>query len=184
MYARCVDDGACDPHHITPLCENLLDDQPRTCIDWDQADQFCAWAGARMVTEAEFEYAARSRGKPYTYPWGEDPPTCDLARLGCDLCDTFETASVCSFPDGDTEQGLCDMAGNAIEWTADWYHNSYVDAPTDGSAWIEPEGVFRVMRGGGVGSCAGPTTRKRTFHEPEFWYAGGAVRCARDLTAP
>ena len=107
-----------------------------------------------MLSEAEFEYAARSRGADYTYPWGNEDPT---------------------------EQGLCDMAGNAIEWTADWFHNTYDDAPADGSAWVDPVSAFRVMRGGGVGSCAGPETRKRTFHEPEFWYAGGSVRCAREV---
>ena len=181
MYQRCLDDGACDPHDSTALCDGLPDDRPRTCIDWDRADQFCAWTGGRMLSEAEFEYAARSRGADYTYPWGNEDPTCDLARLGCDLCNTFNTAPVCTHPDGDTEQGLCDMAGNAIEWTADWFHNTYDDAPADGSAWVDPVSAFRVMRGGGVGSCAGPETRKRTFHEPEFWYAGGSVRCAREV---
>jgi len=181
MYRRCVDDGACDPHDVTPLCDNLADDRPRTCIDWERSEQFCEWAGARMVSEAEFEFASRSRGADYTYPWGNDDPDCDYARLGCSECNTNDTAPVCSHPDGNTEQGVCDMAGNAIEWLADWYHPSYEDAPTDGSAWVYPTGSFRIMRGGGVGSCAGPETRHRTFHEGDFWYAGGTTRCAREV---
>jgi formylglycine-generating enzyme required for sulfatase activity len=180
MYTRCVDDGGCDVHSSTALCDDLPDDRPRTCIDWERSRQFCAWLGARMVTEAEYEFASRSRGADYTYPWGNAEPTCDLARMGCDVCETFLTAPVCTHPDGNTDQGLCDMAGNAIEWTADYYHNTYDGAPIDGGVWDYPESVFRVMRGGGVGSCAGPETRHRTFHEPDFWYAGGSVRCARD----
>jgi len=181
MYRRCVDDGACEESESSVLCDDLPDDRPRTCIDWERARQFCAWTGGRMLSEAEYEFASRSRGTESTYPWGDEPPDCDRARLGCDVCGTFETAPVCTHPTGDTEQGLCDMAGNAIEWTADWYHNSYVGAPTDGSAWLDPVGTYRVMRGGGVGSCAGPETRQRTFHEPEFWYGGGSVRCVRDV---
>ncbi len=181
MYRQCVDEGACDPHDITPLCDNLADDRPRTCIDWERSRQFCEWSGGRMVSEAEYEFVSTNRGADHKYPWGNAEPTCDLARLGCDVCNTTDTSPVCSHPDGNSEQGLCDLAGNAIEWTADWFHNSYEGAPTDGSAWVDPDSTFRVMRGGGVGSCAGPENRHRTFHEPDFWYAGGSVRCAREF---
>jgi len=184
MYRHCTEAGACVPQESAPLCDALAEDQPRTCLDWWRAEAFCTWAGGRLLSEAEFEFVARSRGEDVRYPWGDDEPSCTFARLGCGACDTSDTAPVCSHPTGDTAQGVCDMAGNAIEWTADWYHGSYAGAPTDGSAWLVPEGTHRVMRGGGVGSCLGPETRARTLHEPDFWYAGSSARCARDPAVP
>ena len=52
---------------------------------------------------------------------------------------TAKTAAVCSFPKGNTDQGLCDMVGNVFEITADAFHRTYEGAPTDGSAWMYEE---------------------------------------------
>ncbi len=186
QYAACVDDGACEPWpsygDIPPRCswdEEGLDDHPMNCLDFEMAGIFCAWAGGTLPSEAQWEYAARSRGRDVVYPWGDAEPSCDLLMNEEDCCETGTSCPVCSFPAGATEQGLCDMAGNIFEWTADWYHNSYLGAPRTAEAWVEPAYVLRTMRGGAIGSGVGYRVRNRTFHDPEFYYSGMGVRCVR-----
>ena len=106
-----------------------------------------------MPTEAEWEYAARSGGRDQKYPWGNEVPTCERAVMVSNYtmgCGSGGTMPVCSKPDGNTKQGLCDMAGNVSEWARDTFHPSYNGAPTDGKAWEEAGSaqVLRVMRGG------------------------------------
>ncbi|MFI5350979.1 MAG: SUMF1/EgtB/PvdO family nonheme iron enzyme, partial [Elusimicrobiota bacterium] len=162
QYRECVAAGACSPAHASDgKCEIwnyaaydyaygtlpasfLDDDQPVVCVDWDQAKTFSRWAGGRLPSEAEWEYAARSGGKDWTYPWGNENATCERAMLRG--CGDEAPAPVCSKPAGNTLQGLCDMAGNVWEWLQDSYHDSYVGAPTDGSAW-EIGGPARDVRG-------------------------------------
>ena len=166
QYKACVAAGACTAAHVadgtcwfykgSQLPQGRLpdsfqgDDQPVVCVDWEQAKAFSAWAGGRLPTEAELEYAARSAGKDWMYPWGKEDATCERAVMndGGYGCGKNATWPVCSKIKGNTEQGLCDMAGNAWEWTQDWYHDSYNGAPNDGSAWESPTGSYRVNRGG------------------------------------
>lgn len=114
-------------------------------VEWEQAKKFSEWVGGRLPTEAEWEYAARSAGKDYKYPWGNEDATCKRAVISdCE----GEAVPVCSKTAGNTAQGLCDMAGNVWEWTQDEYHNSYNGAPSDGSAWGEGSRTLKVGRGG------------------------------------
>lgn len=141
QYKKCVAAGACE----NPGCAYLGDDYPVVCVTWDQARKFSEWAGGRLPTEAEWEYAARSAGKDWKYPWGNEDATCEKAVIsGCGK----NMAPVCSKPAGNTKQGLCDMSGNVWQWTQDWYHSLYTGAPADGSAWETPPGTTRVNRGG------------------------------------
>jgi len=158
QYKTCVDAGAC----AVPVCdwppargEGTL---PVTCVDWDGANKFSAWAGGRLPSEAEWEYAARGAGGARQYPWGDRNPDCSLAVLaGCGA----GPAPACSKPAGNTPQGLCDMAGNVWEWVRDWYHGSYDGAPADGSAWEVPAGPYRVNRGGSWGT--GPDLARSAY---------------------
>jgi formylglycine-generating enzyme required for sulfatase activity len=125
QYRRCVDQGLCSPPNWDSLScfwnAGGHDDYPMTCIDWDQSDAFCTWAGGRLPRPAEWEYAARSGGRDNLYPWGNEPgPSCEYAVMndGGNGCGTDGAMAVCSKPMGNTADGLCDMAGNVYEWVA------------------------------------------------------------------
>jgi formylglycine-generating enzyme required for sulfatase activity len=167
QYRACVAAGACTaPHAADGTClvydgedwkPGTLpasfqgDDQPVVCVDWEQARTFSQWVGGRLPSEAETEYAARSAGKDYEFPWGNEPADCERAVMDDGRgkgCGRDATWPVCSKPEGNTEQGLCDMAGNVWEWMAGWFHDTYAGAPDDGRAWDSPAGVERVARGG------------------------------------
>ena len=188
QYIPCVEDGACRPlpetEEIPERCnwgEPGFEEHPANCLTWQMAWDFCAWAGGALPSEAQWEYAARSRGQDVQYPWGDEEPSCDLAVLAEeDCCGAGRTWPVCSRPAGDTAQGLCDMAGNAFEWVEDWYNASYLGSPRTAEPWEHWSWDLRVLRGGGIGSTVGYRVRQRTFHDPAFFYSGMGARCVRE----
>jgi formylglycine-generating enzyme required for sulfatase activity len=158
QFEVCVNGGGCiQTHWLTKgddeACNFGYPDRqahPMNCIDWPGARQFCRWSGARLPSEAEWEFAARSSGKALDYPWGNEEATCRLAVMDDDGpgCGESRTWPACGKPSGNTADGLCDMAGNVAEWIEDRYHEDYADAPRNGSAWTEGTEEDRVRRGG------------------------------------
>jgi len=187
QYTACVDDGVCsEPTNVDPLCNYNSErlDHPINCVTWQMAATYCQWLGARLPSEAEWEFAARNGGEDIAYPWGSSPePGCDHAVMWVDSagCGTGGSMPVGSMPDGATPgSGLVDMAGNVEEWVQDWHHEDYIGAPTDGSAW-EDGGSLRVVRGGGYLSQAqGLRTRSRGGYSPSTHSSPVGFRCARD----
>ena len=180
QYRACVAAGACSS---ADNCghPSIGDDRPQICVDFAQAQAYSKWAGARLPTEAEWEYAARSAGKDRKYAWGDKDATCDNAVISGG-CGRKQTWPVCSRPSGNTAQGLCDMSGNAWQWVQDWYHPSFKGAPTDGSAWESPEGAKRVFRGGSWSSePIDALTTARDRGDPALRICDLSFRPVRDI---
>ncbi len=126
--------------------------RPVTNVTWDEAQQYAAWLSKltsqpyRLLTEAEWEYAARA-GTTTAYFWGDEIGD---GNANCDGCgsewDKHGTSPVGSFKPN--AFGLYDMAGNAWQWVQDCYHDDYKGAPSDGSAWAGGNCSRHAVRGG------------------------------------
>lgn len=141
QYATCIAAGSC----TAPSCawDCSLGDHPAACIIWDQAKAYCAWAGRRLPSEAEWEAAARGP-KGLKYPWGNQTADCALTNMaGC----TGSTDAVGQHPTGASPFGALDMAGNVVEMVADWYDAAYYQT----SPMTDPTGPTTGTRYGGRG---------------------------------
>jgi len=127
-------------------------DHPAVHMTWHGAEAFCDWAGGRLPTEWEWEYAARAGHDGRLYWWG-DELTRDYANFGTVQCCSgatggadawLNTAPVGSFPSNDF--GLYDMIGNVWEWVNGWITVRYPDGPLSDPQPAET-GYLRVMRG-------------------------------------
>jgi formylglycine-generating enzyme required for sulfatase activity len=125
QYQGCIDGGGCDaPLGTWPACNfgrTGRESHPINCVGWVQAKSYCEWSGGRLLTEAEWEKAARGTDGRI-YPWGNDVPTCDHANhTHCGQ----DSAPVGTRDAGRSPYGARDMAGNVIEWVADYYGEEY-----------------------------------------------------------
>lgn len=137
---------------------------PVVCVTWNDAYNYIQWLNKkdgrnyRLLTEAEWEYAARSGGKEYRYSWGNGKPSGNVAdesarEVFSDL-EVWEgyrdgyafTAPVGSFSPNDL--GIYDMSGNAYEWVADWYEKDYYAHSPKNNPAGGKTGVKKMIRGG------------------------------------
>ncbi len=171
-YVACITAGACPQTHddghfcnAQRVTEGDRGEHPINCVDARAADAYCAFAGKRLPTEREWEYAARGGAEERRYSWGEAEPNSENAcyfHIG--------TCKVGSFAAG--AFGLHDMSGNVWEWTSTWF-GPYPDEARSGT--------HRVYRGGSW-SRRFPkwlSTAMRNRYEPEQWSASIGMRCAR-----
>ncbi len=195
QYRRCVEAAGCtlpvNPGSYTRPSyygESAYDDYPVVWVTWQQATDYCGWAGARLPTEAEWEYAARGpEGR--IFPWGN---AFDGTRLNyCDarckagpndpsVDDGYpDTAPVGSFPAGASWCGAQDMAGNVREWVADWYarYPARQEVNPQGPA----SGESRIPRGGcWLDTPDDARSTNRGENAPDYTRHKVGFRCAMD----
>jgi sulfatase modifying factor 1 len=194
-YGACVRVGRCAaPPYERGALRFKRADFPVTLVSWDDARAFCAFRGARLPTEAEFERAARG-SVSRRFPWGNlaNDHLANHGRLGMDVTDESdgfsELAPVGSFSAGRTPDGFFDLAGNAAEWVQDRFATEYptLDATDPSGPDAGLATGARVVRGGSYESAlawlrgAARDAAMPTERRPSIGF-----RCARSVhgTAP
>jgi formylglycine-generating enzyme len=167
-------------------------DHPVVHVSWNDAAAYCVWAGRRLPTEAEWEYAARGGLEQSRYPWGDELTpdgtwrcniwqgtfpsrnTLDDGFLGTAPVDEFE-------PNG---YGLYNVSGNVWEWCSDWFHSGFhAHAPRDNPPG-PPSGQAKAIRGGSYlchdSHCNRYRVAARSSNTPDSSTGNTGFRCARD----
>ena len=162
QYGKCVAAGACDSPWESGSStrdsyygNTAYADYPVIYVSWHDAEDYCKWAGGRLPSEAEWEYAARGQ-KGREFPWGDvfDGTLLNYCDANCrfDYKDSehddgyADTAPVGSYPGGASWIGAQDMAGNVWEWAADWYDEDYYGESSSENPVGPSSGEYRVVR--------------------------------------
>lgn len=163
QWDACVADGGCGGYTLDDEGWGR-NDRPVINVSWDDAQGYVQWLSKktslnyRLLTEAEWEYAARA-GTSTSYPWG-DTASHEYANYGkenygkdecCEGLAQGKDEWVYTAPVGRfaaNAWGLYDMSGNVGEWVQECYHKTYKKTPKDGSAWEENSCEKHVLRGG------------------------------------
>ncbi|HUG82603.1 MAG TPA: formylglycine-generating enzyme family protein, partial [Bryobacterales bacterium] len=150
------------------------EDHPIVEVAWEDARTYCEWAGRRLPTEAEWEYAARGGQEGLKYPNGDE-----LTKQDAHFQDKG-TAPMGQYPANGYD--LHDMAGNAWEWVADWYGEDYYKNSPDTDPKGPDSGEYRVLRGGSWRYSPGLLRASFRFriHPVSRLYDIG-FRCAREV---
>ncbi len=184
QYRACVKSGACTQANKADSFtykgyrdDPTYDNYPVVGVTWDQAEAYCRWAGKRLPSEAQWEYAA-SGPENLTWPWGNtfDP---NLSAASAP-----DTQPVDSYPNGVSPFGMYNMAGNAAEWVADVYDETfYANSPVN-NPLNTGDGPGRIFRGGSFANPDGVfyTTSRRYGNARSFNDVDVGFRCATDVS--
>lgn len=177
------------------LDSNIVDrmDHPVVHISWNDAKAYCEWAGKRLATEAEWEYAARGGLIQKRYPWGDD-----LTPNGEHVCNIWQG----DFPKDNTEEdgylgtapvnafqpngyGLYNMAGNVWEWCENWFSPDFHKFDTKNNPQGPTSGEVKAMRGGSYlchdSYCNRYRVAARTANTPDSSTGNLGFRCVKDI---
>ena len=159
QYRQCVEAGICtEPTTCKKGEPTYLDsgktDHPVICVSWDDAQAYCEWAGARLPSEAEWEYAFRGE-QNLIYPWSDtfDGANLNYCDVNCELShadDRYDdhyvkTAPVGSHPEDVSWSSALDMSGNVSEWVADWSGNYSSESELNPTGPVS--GAEKILRG-------------------------------------
>jgi formylglycine-generating enzyme required for sulfatase activity len=193
QYRKCVDAGSCTIPQQNSFGNRGMyynsgpsfDNYPVVWVDWGQAGAYCIWAGGRLPTSAEWEYAARGDDERL-FSWGDEIPNRSQANVN-DFFDDVQ--SVNAFAKYASSFGLLNMSGNVWEWVSDYYDPTYYSTNTN---WIDPKGPDnpdekndRVIRGGSAwfssvyASVAVQDSEDPVFVDGKEYYGVG-FRCVND----
>ena len=190
FYKSCVDANACafpkffnSNLRTTYYGDARYDQYPVIGMTWDMAKAYCEWRGARLLTEAEWEKAARgSDGR--TYPWDED---IDQSRANYNSNNdpnyAGDTSKVDAYPSGVSPYGVFDMAGNVWEWVADIYDADYYASLTlpVANPLGPATGLYHVVKGGSWDSSGYDLrSARRNWIDPSKANIYIGFRCARN----
>jgi formylglycine-generating enzyme required for sulfatase activity len=180
-YHACVAAGACVPAGLARSFTRAdyrdnpdYADYPVIGVTWDAARAYCQWAGKRLPSEAEWEYAASGPAN-FTWPWGN---TFELARSAAGAPDT---QPVDAYPVGASPFGVLNLGGNVTEWVEDVYVVGFYDVSPPRNPVGEGSGFFRLYRGGSFGNEDRSlyTTSHRSVKARNYSNVDVGFRCAR-----
>lgn len=185
QFHECVEAGACQVPSGCDWGNPTYDDKgklahPVVCTNWEEANTYCQWAGARLPTEAEWEKAARGTSDKRTYPWGISAPDCSKAHYA--KCGG-QTVPVGKRVAGASLYGALDMAGNVWEWVADWWDPSYYASSPSNNPPGPDSGAYKVLRGGSWDhDWTYARAANRYHYNPIARLPDAGFRCATSVT--
>jgi len=166
---------------------------PVVQVSWNDTAAYAAWAGKRLPSEAEWEYAARGGLEQKLYPWGDEllpsgEHRCNIWQGSFPHQNTVEdgfagVSPVDAFPENDF--GLLSITGNTWEWCADWFDAEYHVYATRVNPVGPPAGTARVLKGGSYlchwSYCNRYRVAARSSNTPESGTTNMSFRCVRDV---
>ena len=183
QYQACVAEGGCSQSGLrNSFRRSGYRDDPTFAnfavmgVNWNQANAYCTWAGKRLPTEAEWEFAA-SGPENFTWPWGNEFNALLSAASSLDI------EAVDSFPDGVSPFNVFNMAGNVNEWVQDRFDaNFYAESPENNPVNLDSGSNF-VYRGGSFDNTNGAffTTSRRYTGPASTFDVDIGFRCAQDI---
>jgi len=186
-------DGADWHHPDGPIAPPAAENEPVTQVSYADAQAYAKWAGKRLPTEAEFEFAARGGLAQNAFAWGNDehPQGKFMANYWQGHFPEHDTAAdgfpsrarIESFPPNG--YGLYDISGNVWEWCADWFAPDYYKTSPKENPQGPADGQERVLRGGSwlcaENYCVGYRVGSRQHTAPDSGLNNLGFRCVKDV---